>query len=215
MVTIKNITIQALTLKTKVISVGTLGPEGTSSEYAAIAFSNNYLANQGYKSDIVLSDTFEESLTKLVDRTLDYVIVPHAYDGIKNFYMRPEIDLFQLFRCDTPMYGLAVRPDYHFHYDSLDNETVVTHPAPINLVKYGEVIAKVKVQENAANEMQGRIFAVSEALIGLSISIGSTLINFITPSVIIGIVTLIMIGLTLHTIVVNNLFLQKSKKVEL
>ncbi|MBJ8031287.1 MFS transporter [Bacillus cereus group sp. N21] len=77
-------------------------------------------------------------------------------------------------------------------------------------MEYGEVIAKVKVQENAENAVQGRIFAVSEALIGLFISIGSTLINFANSSVILGVIVLIIFGLYIHTKIVNKLY-QKNQ----
>ncbi|MCY9074127.1 prephenate decarboxylase, partial [Bacillus inaquosorum] len=66
----------------------------------------------------------------------EYTIVPHAYDGIKHFYMRPDLQLLQIFRCDTPMYGLAVRPDFEFSDDMLDTSVIVSHPSPINLIKY-------------------------------------------------------------------------------
>ncbi|PLR77531.1 MFS transporter [Bacillus sp. V3-13] len=77
-------------------------------------------------------------------------------------------------------------------------------------MEYGEVLAKVKVQENSVNQIQGRIFAVSEALIGLFISIGSTLINFANTQTIIGLISLIMVCLFIHTKLVNKLYLERS-----
>lgn len=34
------------------------------------------------------------------------------------------------------MYGLAVRPDFEFRDDMLDTSVIVSHPSPINLIKY-------------------------------------------------------------------------------
>ncbi|MEH7463801.1 MFS transporter [Bacillus thuringiensis] len=77
-------------------------------------------------------------------------------------------------------------------------------------MEYGEVLAKVKVQEHSLNEIQGRIFAVSEALIGLSISFGSILINLINPYIIMGLIVLIMLSLFSHTLLVNKLHLKND-----
>lgn len=78
-------------------------------------------------------------------------------------------------------------------------------------MEYGEVLAKVKVQEHSANEMQGRIFAVSECLIGLFISLGSTLINFMSTEYIYLIVFIIMLVLFGHTIFVNKIYYKNCR----
>lgn len=118
------------------LRIGTLGPSGTSSEYATKIFAQNYLSNQGITSDVLLFNTFEESMDALQQDLLEYMIVPHAYSGINEFYMRQDINLLQLFRCDTPMYGLAVRKGFEFSTELLHSEVIVSHPAPINLIKY-------------------------------------------------------------------------------
>ncbi|ARV46143.1 MULTISPECIES: prephenate decarboxylase [Bacillus] len=120
----------------KLITVNTLGPEGTSSEYAAKHFISNFTLQQGLNSKLSLHDTFESCIERTLQSPLEYTIVPHAYDGIKHFYMRPDLQLLQIFRCDTPMYGLAVRPDFEFSDDMLDTSVIVSHPSPINLIKY-------------------------------------------------------------------------------
>ncbi|WP_411346833.1 MFS transporter [Paenibacillus sp. WLX1005] len=80
-------------------------------------------------------------------------------------------------------------------------------------MEYGEVLAKVKVQEHSANHMQGRIFAVSEAMIGIFISLGSILINLMSTPVIITVITVILGGLFVHTFFVNKLHVQQSKHI--
>jgi Prephenate dehydratase len=69
--------------------VGTLGPQGTSSEQAAIHFVQKTLRGKG---TIVLKDTFEEVFTDLTEGTVDYAIVPVAYPGINQFYMTQYIE---------------------------------------------------------------------------------------------------------------------------
>ncbi|MDQ0195351.1 MFS transporter [Paenibacillus wynnii] len=77
-------------------------------------------------------------------------------------------------------------------------------------LEYGEVLAKIKVQENSGNEIQGRIFAVSEALIGLAISIGSILVNITNTITIMGLIIFSMLGLFVHTKLVNKLYVSTS-----
>ncbi|XYY59704.1 bacilysin biosynthesis protein BacA [Bacillus velezensis] len=120
----------------KLITINTLGPEGTSSEYATKNFITNFTLLQGVNSKLSLHDTFESCIEKTLQSPLEYTIVPHAYDGIKHFYMRPDLRLLQIFRCDTPMYGLAVRPGFEYTDDMLDQTVIVSHPSPINLIKY-------------------------------------------------------------------------------
>ncbi|AWM18862.1 bacilysin exporter BacE [Bacillus inaquosorum] len=81
-------------------------------------------------------------------------------------------------------------------------------------MEYGEVLAKVKVQENAANQIQGRIFSVAEASIGLCISVGSMLINVLNAPVIMGLIVVMVSGLFLHTKLVNKSFLERDNKTE-
>nr|WP_281378824.1 MFS transporter [Paenibacillus phyllosphaerae] len=85
-------------------------------------------------------------------------------------------------------------------------------------LEYGEVLAKVKVQEHAPNDMQGRIFAVSEAMIGLSISLGSVLMNLAGTHLIVALLAAGMALLFVHTKIVNKLVVsapneQSSKMV--
>ncbi|WP_374221013.1 bacilysin biosynthesis protein BacA [Bacillus cereus group sp. N21] len=123
-------------LQPSLINIATLGPSGTSSEHAAKSFINNFSLSVHTKSRVHLMSTFEECISQVLESNITYAIVPHAYEGIKDFYMHPDLELIQLFRCDTPMYGLAVRPDFNFQAEALDNHIVVSHPAPISLLKY-------------------------------------------------------------------------------
>ncbi|WP_202079476.1 MFS transporter [Caldalkalibacillus salinus] len=66
-------------------------------------------------------------------------------------------------------------------------------------MEFGEVIAKVRVHESTTNDIQGRIFAVSEALIGLCLSLGALFINLFSLPVIAGIIGLMIIALAVQS----------------
>ncbi|MBP2847281.1 hypothetical protein J8655_17665 [Dickeya oryzae] len=116
------------------IRLGTLGPEGTSSEYVAKKFIKNHLESNNAECEIKLYDTFEEAREKLLDGSINYIICPHAYKKINDFYMHPLISLIEIFQCDTPMYGVAVRQDYSFENKDLEEQVIVSHSAPLELV---------------------------------------------------------------------------------
>lgn len=116
------------------IRLGTLGPEGTSSEYIAQMISC-CVRDYGYFR-IVLADTYEQCMDALTEDRLDLVLVPHAYSNINIFYMNPGLEPALIFRGSTPEYGLATRFDFVFHEGLLYTETVVSHPAPIPLLRY-------------------------------------------------------------------------------
>jgi prephenate decarboxylase len=126
---------QDLVLK-QTLRIGTLGPIGTSSEHAAKSFAGQHFQKTGLDCVICLHDTFEYCIEQLEKKELDYVIVPHAYEHINKFYMMPNLNLMDIFRCDTPLYGLAVRKNFLYHESMLSDRTIVSHPAPISLVKY-------------------------------------------------------------------------------
>ncbi|GAB7265335.1 hypothetical protein DZJ_18850 [Dickeya ananatis] len=84
--------------------------------------------------EIKLYETFEEAKEKLLDGSINYIICPHAYKKINDFYMHPLISLIEIFQCDTPMYGVAVRQDYSFENKDLEEQVIVSHSAPLELV---------------------------------------------------------------------------------
>ncbi len=149
-------------LESSLINIATLGPAGTSSEHAAKSFINNFFPSVHTKGSIHLMSTFEECVSQVLESNIMYAIVPHAYEGIKNFYMHPDLELIQLFRCDTPMYGLAVRPDFHFQAEALDSHIVVSHPAPISLLKYyigkDAIFKKVDSTSIAAELVRDKVY---------------------------------------------------------
>lgn len=117
------------------IKIATLGPSGTSSEYVTKKFIMNYFPDNLTSHKIILYETFEKAMGKLVEGSLNYVICPHAYHRINEFYMNPLICLVEIFQCDTPMYGIATRQDYQFKDYHLEEQVIVSHPAPLQLIR--------------------------------------------------------------------------------
>ncbi|MFI2187666.1 hypothetical protein [Streptomyces sioyaensis] len=108
-------------------TVGTLGPPGTSSEVAAARFAGGVSAPDGPTAAVRLFDTYEEARTALRAREVTHVVVANAYKAIHHFYMDPALELSDVFVMDTPLYGLARRPDAG---PTPDSPTIATHPSP-------------------------------------------------------------------------------------
>ncbi|MBH1929768.1 prephenate dehydratase domain-containing protein [Serratia rubidaea] len=112
------------------LPVHTLGPEGTSSEFAAKYFygwmNNNYASSH---HDIYLNASYEAARDN-VDHERGLLVVANAYHGINTFYMDTRLKLLATFLYDTPLYGLAVKkspPEKPLY--------IASHPAPIPLIK--------------------------------------------------------------------------------
>ncbi|MFE6946453.1 type 2 periplasmic-binding domain-containing protein [Streptomyces chartreusis] len=104
-------------------AIGTLGPEGTSSEQAARLLRSRLPGIP----PIVLRPTYEQALEDVTAGTVSHVVVANAYRDIHHFYMADEISLASIFVMDTPLYGIARRSDG----SPLSNHpSVVTHPSP-------------------------------------------------------------------------------------
>lgn len=80
-----------------------------------------------------LAESFEDVLVMLKNKRIDIAVVPHAYGNINIFYMDQEIYLANLFVFSTPIYGLAQRTSGP---PIADAPVLVTHPAPIPLLRY-------------------------------------------------------------------------------
>lgn len=109
-------------------AIGTLGPEGTSSEQAARLLRTRLSAG----SPIVLKATYEQALEDLTVGTVSHVVVANAYRDVHHFYMADDIALASTFVMDTPLYGIARRADTG---PLSDPPSVVTHPSPRPLLR--------------------------------------------------------------------------------
>lgn len=115
-----------------IVSIATLGPQGTSSEEAA----RHLWAGRGPGGDpsIHLCSTYEEAGLALKLKIASHLVVANAYSGANLFYMDPELSLAMAFLCDTPPYGLATPCPEKVP----STVRVATHPAATPLI--GELL---------------------------------------------------------------------------
>ncbi|MFJ6938949.1 hypothetical protein [Streptomyces sp. NPDC101132] len=118
-------------LRQPLTAVGTLGPEGTSSQDAA-GFLWNSLPDGGphRPRDVRLFDTYEKAGEALRRGEVSHLVVANAYSGVDRFYMDPELSLAAAFHWETPPYGIASLPS-----GTQDvSPRVASHPAPVPIV---------------------------------------------------------------------------------
>jgi prephenate dehydratase len=109
-------------------AIATLGPEGTSSEQAAL----HLWKERGLDGapDIQLYGTYEDAGEALRNGKVSHLLVANAYAGVNSFYMDPGLSLEVAFVLDTPMYGIAVSPGHRIP----SRPRIATHPAPVPLI---------------------------------------------------------------------------------
>jgi bacilysin biosynthesis protein BacA len=72
--------------KHKVFKIGTLGPNGTSSENALKYLIKN-IKNEYNEFEVCLSNNFPKLYELLEEGKLDFVLVPTAYENICDFFL--------------------------------------------------------------------------------------------------------------------------------
>ncbi|CAD5966547.1 Prephenate decarboxylase [Planktothrix tepida] len=149
------------------LTIGTLGPSGTSSENAL-----NYLINQLQAQAINLSsqlfDNFILVKEALLQEQVDLALVPHAYDKVNEFYMEPNFNLGFIFIYPTPIYGLAKKKNTEL---DLKNCSIVTHPAPIPLLPKLLPDTNIKdIQMTLASSTSAAAMQVNQGLADLAIT---------------------------------------------
>lgn len=94
------------------LSIGTLGPETTSS-YQALAYYISNLSKRTYMDyKTILYDTFDECLEAIVADRIDLALVPSAYGQITKFFWNPNLKNIYTFSFPTPEYGIVSRAGY-------------------------------------------------------------------------------------------------------
>ncbi|MBE9035783.1 LysR family transcriptional regulator [aff. Roholtiella sp. LEGE 12411] len=114
----------------KTLTIGTLGPSGTSSDYAS-SYIVQQLESEKLTGKIQLFDSFPDVKKALLQDKVDLALVPHAYHLINEFYMEPNFDLGFIFIYPTPVYGLAKKKNTEVVFKGA---RIVTHPAPLPLL---------------------------------------------------------------------------------
>jgi len=111
----------------KAFVIATLGPEGTCSEYASLA----YLEKTGRGGKVDLYPTFEAAVSALKGGRSDSVIIPSAYTQLANiiFGERNSIEIVDVFMLATPSLVIASR------WDTTEFKKVATHSSPSGLAR--------------------------------------------------------------------------------
>lgn len=159
--------------------VHTLGPSGTSSEYASQFFhrwmSDNYASSY---HDIHLNDSYELARNNIRDEK-GLLIVANAYPKINDFYMDTRLKLLATFLYNTPLYGLVTnkelpaRPLY-----------IASHPAPVPLIEellpQGLRIAKVIEMPSTSAAAQAVVSGEVDVALTTEIAARIHQLNFIS-----------------------------------
>ncbi len=114
----------------KTLTIGTLGPSGSSSDYAS-SYIINQLQTEQFTATTQLFDSFTDVKEALQQQKVDIALIPHAYQRINEFYMESSFDLGFIFVCPTPVYGLAKQKGKSVNWERC---RIVTHPAPLPLL---------------------------------------------------------------------------------
>lgn len=96
----------------KDLSIGTLGPEATSSYQALKFFISNLYAMRQLDYTKMLYDNFDGVLDGLLDRKIDLALVPSAYCDITRFFWHPNLKNVYTFSYPTPEYGIVAKMGY-------------------------------------------------------------------------------------------------------
>lgn len=161
--------------------IHTLGPEGTSSEYAS-QFFNDWMRDNYSQSfhNIELNQTYEEARDN-IKNIQGLLIVANAYPQINNFYMDTGLKLIATFLYDTPLYGLVTNKE-------LPNRPLViaSHPAPVPLISelLPSSLVIEKVIEMPSTSRAAQAVLLKEADIALTTEIAARLhkLNFISST---------------------------------
>lgn len=95
------------------IKIGTLGPNGTSSEQALKYLISN-ISNYNYKIEFEkhLMNTFKNVYESLNDGLINYALIPTAYERITDFFWNNNFINNLNFIFPTPEYGIVCKNNY-------------------------------------------------------------------------------------------------------
>jgi len=117
----------------RINTIATLGPSGTSSE-AAAEYLSKKLMNRSVS--VKLFDSFEKSCDYSASRDDCIFLVANAYSSINAFYMNPQVKLIGSFYYSPPPYFVCCLDDYALmnKIQAGNSIKVITHPAPVMLI---------------------------------------------------------------------------------
>lgn len=113
-------------------SIYTLGPAGTSSEFAANHLSI-WLKKKGYCKEvkIFLKKTYESARQEITEKN-SILLVANAYSDINLFYMDYSLALGAVFVLETPSYGIVTKTGAL--PENKNKLLIASHPAPMPII---------------------------------------------------------------------------------
>jgi prephenate dehydratase len=118
------------------IKISTLGPSGTSSWVSTKYFIDcllEFFNNETYRFSLELYDDFDDVINHLINRKADMIVVPNAYEKIKDLYWDLRLNYIFTYIYDTPQYGLAAKYPYDFDQDRIYR--IASCPAVFTLIE--------------------------------------------------------------------------------
>jgi bacilysin biosynthesis protein BacA len=96
----------------KTLTIGTLGPVGTTSYFATTYFIE-YIKEicSDIKIDIKLWDNFDLVYEAVLAEEVNLIVIPNAYEKITEMYWEPALKNSFSFLLETPAYGLVTKRD--------------------------------------------------------------------------------------------------------
>ena len=100
--------------KRKII-FGTLGPKGTTSDYA-LDYLCSYLkkVKPGFEIEVKFQNKFEYVFSDLKNKAIDYAFIPSAYQRITDYYWYPEFTNVLNILYPSPPYGLISKEKFDY-----------------------------------------------------------------------------------------------------
>lgn len=128
------------------LSIGTLGPESTSSYQALLYYINNLDIEKQLDYQIKLYDNFTDCLNEIDDGKIDLALVPSAYGDITKFFWNPNLTSIYTFSFPTPEYGIVSKIGYNIKEN---NEIKVASCEPVKFLLYTLLDDEIRKHEHS------------------------------------------------------------------
>ncbi len=117
------------------MKVATLGPAGTCSEDATAA----YIRDRGWSlnESLLLTDTFEAAVEKVLTGAVDQAVVPAAYMNFHDLVFRNlgQLQVHEILYSQTPIFVLAGRRGQYDEQQDGHVYKIACHHAPVPLIE--------------------------------------------------------------------------------
>ena len=155
--------------KLEKIQICTLGPQGTSSNYAAKYLISNLDKNNN-RSEIILKEDFHMIYNELHKKKVNYALIPAAYENITDFFWNKEFENIFNFILETPNYGLVCKKSSNFR--KKEKIKVSTVPAVQNLIGFfaEELLSEKKLKQINTNSTTEAVIFLLENKVDIALT---------------------------------------------